>query len=96
LKKMLSLPDQGPIYIILDAIDECPNTQGVPSLREETLGLLRELVELHPPNLRLCVTSRPEWDISSVLDPSNHLRLSMQDEPGQKEDIIKYITDIIN
>ena len=24
-KEMLALPDQGPVYIILDALDECPN-----------------------------------------------------------------------
>src|ERR1700746_2036876 len=25
LKDMLSIPEQGPIYIIIDAVDECPN-----------------------------------------------------------------------
>jgi hypothetical protein len=29
LEEMLALPDQGPIYIILDALDECPNTSGI-------------------------------------------------------------------
>jgi len=95
LKEMLSLPDQGPVYIILDAIDECPNTRGVPSPREELLGLVKELVESHP-NLRLCVTCRRECDISSVLDPLNPFRLSLQDEPGQKADIVKYVTDIMH
>jgi hypothetical protein len=35
LKEMLALPDQGPVYIILDAIDECPNTSGIP-IRTQT------------------------------------------------------------
>lgn len=96
LKEMLSLPDQGPVYIILDAIDECPNTRGLPSPREEILGLVKELLESGPPNLRLCVTCRRECDISSVLDPLNPFRLSLQDEPGQKADIVKYVTDIVH
>jgi hypothetical protein len=25
LKEMLTLPDQGPVYLILDALDECPS-----------------------------------------------------------------------
>src|SRR6266702_6781658 len=35
LKEMLTLPDQAPVYLILDALDECPNTSGVPSSREQ-------------------------------------------------------------
>src|SRR6266436_1295394 len=30
-KEMLNLPGQGPIYIIVDALDECPNLSGTPS-----------------------------------------------------------------
>jgi len=95
LKEILSLPNQGPVYIILDAIDECPNTRGVPSPREEILGLVKELVEFHLPNLRLCVTCRRERDISAVLDPLNPSRLSLQEVPGQREDIVKYVTSIV-
>src|SRR5947208_10942561 len=31
LKKMLNLPGQLPIFIIMDALDECPSTTGTPS-----------------------------------------------------------------
>lgn len=44
LKDMISLPGQGNVYIIIDAIDECPNDPGVPSPREEVLELLGKLV----------------------------------------------------
>jgi hypothetical protein len=37
MKDMLSLPGQGPIYIIVDALDECPDVSGTPSTREEVL-----------------------------------------------------------
>ena len=31
LMNMLTLPNQRPIYPIIDALDECPNTLGIPS-----------------------------------------------------------------
>jgi hypothetical protein len=37
MKDMLSLPGEGPTYIIVDALDECPNLLGMPSAREEVL-----------------------------------------------------------
>ena len=37
LKDMLTLTDQLPIYIIMDALDESPNTSGIPSARERVL-----------------------------------------------------------
>ena len=52
--------------MIIDAIDECPNSSGTPSAREEVLALVEELVELKLPNLHLCVASRPEMDIRAV------------------------------
>ena len=63
LKDTLTIPDQPPVYLIIDALDECLDTFGLPSPREKVLDLVRELVEFSPLNLRLCVTSRPEVDI---------------------------------
>jgi len=94
LKDMLSLC-KNPVYIIMDAIDECPNIPGVPSPREEVLELLKELVEARLPGLRLCVTSRPEISIRAVLEPLPSLRVSLHDEIGQKQDITEYIKAIV-
>ena len=91
---MLSLPGQTPTYIIVDAIDECPSS-GMPSTREEVLGLIKELIDLELPNVHLCVASRPEVDIRLVLEPVTSLKISLHDENGQKEDIIKYIKSVI-
>jgi hypothetical protein len=93
---MLSLPRQSPIYIIVDAVDECPNLSGTPSAREEVLGLIEELVDLKLPNVHLCVASRPEIDIRLVLEPLTSLKISLHDERGQKEDIIKYIKFVVH
>ena len=45
LKKCLKdmLNQQGPIYIIVDGLDECPNSLGMPSARREVLDLIKEL-----------------------------------------------------
>ena len=92
---MLSLPGQGPIYIVVDALDECPNFPGRPSAREEVLRLIKEIVDLKLPNIHLCVASRPEVDIRVVLEPLTSLKISLHDESGQKEDIIKYIESVV-
>jgi hypothetical protein len=92
---MLSLPGQAPIYIIVDALDESPNSPGNPSAREEVLKLIEELVISELPNLHLCVASRPEMDVRMVLDPLTSLQLSLHDENGHKEDIIAYIESVV-
>ena len=63
LKEMVTLPGYPPVYLILDALDECPDTSGMPSPQEQALDLLKELVELLSPNLHICITSHPEVDI---------------------------------
>jgi hypothetical protein len=95
LKDMLSLPDQRPIYLIIDALDESPDTSGVPSSRERVLHLLTELVDLRLPNLHICVTSRPEIDIRDVIVPLTSLRVSLHDQSGQKEDIADYVRSFV-
>jgi hypothetical protein len=95
LKDMLLLPNEVPVYIFMDAIDECPNTSGVPSPRKEVLGLVKELVNLRLPNLRLCVTSRAEIDIRVVLEPLSSFRVSLHDQTGQKEDVADYIRSFV-
>ena len=95
LKKMLTLPDQCPTYLIIDALDESPNASGIPSPRERVLYLLKELVGLCLPDLHICVTSRPEVDIRDVLEFLTSLRVSLHDQSGQKEDIVDYVKSVV-
>ena len=95
LAEMVLLPVQGPIYLIVDALDECPNNSGLPTNREEALDLVYDLVRLCLPNLHICVTSRPEIDIQTILEPLTSLCVSLHDENGQKKDIVNYIKDIV-
>ena len=96
LKSMLAIVGSGPVYLVVNALDECPNDSGMPSSRERTLTTLKELVELHHSNLRLCVTSRPEYDIRTTLEPLAAQQVSLHDEDGQKQDINNYITSVVH
>ena len=81
---MLKAPSKAPVYLIVDALDECPDTSGVQSPREKVLALVEELVGFRLQNLHLCVTSRPDVNIRNVLEPltSTSNRISLHDEDG--------------
>jgi hypothetical protein len=95
LKEMLALDAQGPTYIILDALDECPKTSTIPSPREEVLDFVEELVGLELPNLHISVTSRPEPDIQAVFESLTAHPVSLHDESGQQEDIANYVASVV-
>ncbi|KAH9070974.1 hypothetical protein EDB83DRAFT_2313709 [Lactarius deliciosus] len=95
LTEMLTLPDQAPTYIILDALDECPSTSGIPSARKQVLDLVKDLVGFRLPNLHICVTSRPEVDIEAALAQLAFRQVSLHDESGQIADIANYIKSIV-
>jgi hypothetical protein len=96
LMDMLQLEGQPAIYIIVDALDECPNTSGMPTPREKVLEFLEDLIDSQIPNVHICVTSRPEFDIRSVLEPLTPFRVSLHDESGQKKDILDYVSTVVN
>jgi len=98
LKDILKLPGQAPIFLIVDALDECsnrPNTFSMKSYREKALELVKELIDSEILNLRICMTSRPEVDIKDVLEPFTFRSISLQDERGQMEDIEDYIKYVV-
>ena len=101
LKKLLDLPRQPPVYIIVDALDECSNSSsdGSRPYRAKVLALLKNLIESQFPNLRICVTSRPEEDIKAILNPLIPRfisQFSLHEQTEQKSDIEKYIKSIIS
>ncbi len=95
LIEMLTLPDQRPTYLVIDALDECSNISGIPTPRKRVLQLVNELVELHTPNVHICVTSRPEVDIRDVLEGLTSRRVSLHDQSGQKKDIEDYVRSVV-
>ena len=96
LMDVLRLSEQAPVYLIVDALDECPNASSMPSPREKVLKLVEDLVDARLPNLRICVTSRPEMDIKTLLEPLSFRSVSLHDERGQMEDIERYIKFVVN
>ena len=84
-----------PVYLVLDALDDCPDDSGALkswSPRGKVLSVVVELVKLHLPNLRLCITSRPEVDICTIIKPLATQEISLHDESGQNQDINAYVT----
>jgi hypothetical protein len=92
---VLSLPDQDPVFLIVDALDECPDNTGMPSSREQVLDLVKDLAGLCRNNLHICVTSRPEIDIRTTLEPLTSFRVSLHEQTGQKKDIVKYVSSVV-
>ena len=95
LEKMLKTEGQPTIYIILDALDECPNGSGVKPPRDRIIGLVEKLVDLNLGNVRICVTSRPEADIQASFATLTSHAVSLHDEDGQKKDITDYVRSIV-
>ena len=96
LMDLLKRPGPRPVYLVIDALDECPSTSSLSSPREKLLSFLEDLVEAQLPNLRICVSSRPEVDIKAILEPLAFHSISLHNESGQKKDIMKYIELIVN
>jgi hypothetical protein len=95
LVQMLELPEQATAYIIIDALDECPMTGGLPSPREGVLEFVKKLIGLRIPNLRICVTSRPEADIEDILGPLTFRSVSLHGESGQVQAIAEYVKFVV-
>ena len=93
LKRLLKLAGQAPVYLIVDALDECPTDMPA---REEVLTLVRQLTTSNYPNLHICVTSRLEPDLSLVLEPLSSRSITLHDESGQKDDIASYIKSVVH
>jgi len=98
---MLDLPGRLPIFIIIDALDECPSNTGTPP---RTRRSFLDFVEKSCPvqivsNLFLCITSRTRSkDIQSVLNPldiRDHLVCPLHEEVGQWEDINSYVRSFV-
>jgi hypothetical protein len=96
LKEMLRLLAQGQVFLVLDALDECPDSSGLPPPRSEVLQFVKELVDLRLRGLYICATSRPEIDIRAVLQPLAFRSVSLHDESGQKSDISDYVRSVVN
>lgn len=102
LREMLEYPKQAPVFIVIDALDECPDypspgsPPGVPTPRQSVLKIVKELIELKLRNLHFCLTSRLEHDIKDVLGSLDHVNVSLHTQRGQLDDIARYVESIVD
>jgi hypothetical protein len=98
LENMLRGLGQVSIYLVIDALDESPNTSkvlGVLSPRQRVLEAIKKLVMLRLRNLHICVTSRHEFDICNSLEQLASFQISLHDQDGQRDDIAKYVSSVV-
>jgi hypothetical protein len=95
LKSMLKLPGQGSLYLVIDALDECPYSSGYPTQREQVLNIIQELIDLQLPQVHFCITSRPEIDIRDILEPLAVYNVPLHKQAGQNRDIVNYINHFV-
>lgn len=90
LLKPLSAASQeitGPVIIVLDALDECGDTES----RRALLDLLSHELAKFPRQFRFLITSRPESDIARAFNSAGHIHaidLSMSESSA---DVLLYI-----
>jgi hypothetical protein len=96
LVELVKLPGPPPVFLIVDGLDESPNTSTQSFHREQVLSFLDDLAKAQLENLRLCVTSRPEVDIKAIIGPLAFRSVSLENECGQKDDIKAYIEWVVH
>jgi hypothetical protein len=96
LMDLVKLPGLPQVYLIVDGLDESPNTSTQSGHRDRVLSVLDGLVNAQLQNLRLCVTSRQEVDIRAILEPLAFCSVSLESESGQKKDMNGYINSIVH
>lgn len=86
---------QGPVFIILDAMDEC----GTPESRKELMRLISQKFPKLPSNFRFLFTSRPEADIMHALTIAHNsireIELDYTSE-ASRSDVLTYLRHEMN
>jgi hypothetical protein len=60
------------------------------------LVFVEGLVALHFQHVHICITSRPEADITIVLNPLHFHTVILHEQSGQKQDIINYVKSVVS
>lgn len=81
---------EGPIVIMLDALDEC----GTPSTREELLGVFKANFSKLPTGICLLITSRPEHDLQDVFLKQESVHSALLDHGSEtsRRDVSSYLS----
>ncbi len=77
LEPLKRAPVDGPILVVIDALDESGDTTGTTGLHT---FLVKNLIRL-PSNFRVVITSRPEHAIVSALQEAPSVKIKYMDDP---------------
>ncbi|KZV67555.1 hypothetical protein PENSPDRAFT_736446, partial [Peniophora sp. CONT] len=80
-----------PVYLVVDAIDECP----LDTRRNEVLPFLGKLGCLHFSHVRVLMASRPEMDIRIWFEGKYTVSMNLQDVVPHEHDMKSYITHVL-
>ena len=92
---MLRILSDRPVYLVIDALDECP-ASGTHSPRDAMLALIQYLVGLNRPKVHICVTSRPEHDIKAAIESLDHQSIMLDAEGGQARQIRQFVCSFVD
>ncbi|KAI3608465.1 nacht and wd40 domain protein [Moniliophthora roreri] len=94
LQSVPEMHDEGPIFVLIDALDECDRDNAKREFRAQLLKLLRakDLLKLLP-FLRILIASRPDDDIRVAFDGREHVLQHTLDpsSPETKRDIAHFL-----
>ena len=98
LKEMLrhTVDAELPLFIIIDALDECSDNPGIQTLPEAILDIVKDFAHLRLPHLHICVTSRQEVDVQTKLEPLAVSAISLHGQSGRKRDIANYVNSVMS
>jgi hypothetical protein len=75
LQDLLELPGQAPVYLIIDALDECPNTTAIPSPHEKVLKFVVQLIESR---LVMAKSGSPLWFGPNRTEQNRQVRFTVR------------------
>lgn len=79
------------VYIIIDALDECPRDMDRRHERDILFGCIKHIMQQHGQRIRILVTSRPEPDIHDAFLEYTGLDI----EFNMKRDVQKFVENAL-
>jgi hypothetical protein len=90
---------QFPIYIFIDGVDHCMETDSTDSPRKKVLKFLEDLVRSRHPKLYICITSSQKEGMKTSLDKmaagASSRQVMLHDQGEQKKDVKTYIDSFV-
>jgi hypothetical protein len=87
------------IYIVIDGVDNCIETESTESPHKKVLRFLEDLVRSRHSKLNICITSSLKEGMEKSLKPlaagTSTRQVILHDQDGQKEDIKTYISAFV-